>query len=29
MIWGIIGGFVVGAVFGWFIACIMFVRKDD
>ena len=29
MVWGIIGGFVGGAVFGMFLACLMFARKDD
>ena len=29
MIWGIICGFVAGAVFGMFLACLMFTRKDD
>ena len=29
MIWGIMGGFIVGGVFGLFLACLMFARKDD
>lgn len=29
MVWGIIGGFFAGAVFGMLLACIMCSRKDD
>ena len=29
MLWGILVGFIIGAVFGLFLACIMFARKDD
>ena len=29
MIWGILGGFLVGGVFGMFLACLIFTRKDD
>ena len=29
MIWGILGGFIAGSVFGMFLACLMFARKDD
>lgn len=29
MIWGILGGVFVGAVFGMLLACIMCARKDD
>lgn len=29
MVWGIIGGFFAGAVFGLFLACLMYAGKDD
>ena len=29
MIWGILGGFIVGGIFGVMLACIMCARKDD
>ena len=29
MLWGILGGFFAGGVFGLFLACILFMRKDD
>ena len=29
MLWGILGGFVAGAMFGMLLACIMCARKDD
>ena len=29
MVWGIIGAFFAGAVFGMLLACLMFARKDD
>ena len=29
MVWGIIGGFFAGALFGMMLACLLFTRKDD